>query len=363
MFVRPSKGQTGDRLRKAVMLLILILLLAGCGGSASSDTSQAVSNAGSSAAGENAGAAGGEKPQEGQAGSGGEEIASGSVPTASARDAGERKKPDHPYEAPDMLLASFHEDKAEVGDRAKIDLSAVQEGYVAVSATSDKKLKFQVVSGDNTYNYDLSSDGTPSIMPLNCGNGEYRFRVMENVTDNKYGELFAVSCTVEMKDEFQPYLRPNDYAPYDKDSACVKKAAELAGYAEDAVGVVAEVYDYVCGAVKYDDEKAVSVKPGYLPSPDETMDSGMGICFDYASLAAAMLRSQGIPVKLIFGYVSPDDLYHAWNMFYTKETGWVTVGFQVKKETWTRLDLTFSANGADEKFIGDGSNYADLYCY
>ena len=76
-----------------------------------------------------------------------------------------------------------------------------------------------------------------------------------------------------------------------------------------------------------------------------------------------MLRSQGIPTKMIFGYVSPNDLYHAWNMFYTEETGWVTVSYEVKGNTGNRLDLTLSANGANDKFIGDGGNYADLYFY
>jgi hypothetical protein len=115
--------------------------------------------------------------------------------------------------------------------------------------------------------------------------------------------------------------------------------------------------------VRYDDYKASTVKSGYLPDPDETMRTGKGICFDYASLAAAMLRSQGVPCKLIFGYVSPNDLYHAWNMFWTAETGWVTVSYQVTGSQWNRLDLTFSANGADAKFIGDGTNYAELYQY
>jgi len=76
-----------------------------------------------------------------------------------------------------------------------------------------------------------------------------------------------------------------------------------------------------------------------------------------------MLRSQGVPTKVIFGYVSPHDVYHAWNMFYTAETGWVTVGYEVKEGSWNRLDLTFSAGGADIAYIGNGEAYADLYCY
>ena len=102
---------------------------------------------------------------------------------------------------------------------------------------------------------------------------------------------------------------------------------------------------------------------GYVPVPDDTMNSKRGICFDYASLAAAMLRSQGVPTKIIFGYVAPNDLYHAWNMFYTKEKGWITVSFEVRDNTWNRIDLTFSAGGAPDEFVGDGSHYTDVFYY
>ena len=267
------------------------------------------------------------------------------------------------YKAPPLLESSFHEDKAEGGNGVLIDLSATADGYVAVSAVAKKKLKFQAIKEDNTYNYDLASDGTPSVFPLQCGNGEYLFRVMENVTDNKYAELFSVKSKVKISDEFQPFLRPSSYISYSADSDCVKKAAELAKKAGTPLDVVKSVYAYICSSVVYDSEKAETVRSGYLPDPDETMRTGEGICFDYAALAAAMLRSQGIPTKMVFGYVSPGDLYHAWNMFYTEKTGWVTVSYEVKGKEWNRLDLTFSAGGADDSYIGDGENYGDLYYY
>ena len=50
-------------------------------------------------------------------------------------------------------------------------------------------------------------------------------------------------------------------------------------------------------------------------------------------------------------------------MIYTKETGWIVAEFKVDQNDWNRIDLTFSANGADRDFIGDGSNYTDLYYY
>ena len=245
------------------------------------------------------------------------------------------KQTAYAYTAPEFRDAQFHEAAAMIGDRVKLDVSCLAEGYVAVSAVSDMRLKFQVVKDETTYNYNLPS----------------------------YSELYSFTCDVVMQDEFQPFLRPSTYINYNRDSACVRKAAELAAAASDELGLVGAVYNYVCGQVTYDREKAASVKSGYLPVPDETMTSGKGICFDYAALAGAMLRSQGIPTKMIFGYVAPEGLYHAWNMFYTPQSGWVTVSFEVRGENWTRMDLTFSANGADSTFIGDGSNYSDVYYY
>ena len=265
--------------------------------------------------------------------------------------------------AAEFAGASFHEEAAEGNDAVKIDLSATSEGVVALSAVSSKKVKVQTLYGDVTYTYDLPNDGTPGIFPLQSGSGHYGFRVLENVTGTKYGILFQTEADVVMENEFQPFLRPSDYAYFTEDSACVKKAAELAAAAADANAFVTSVYDFVCSTVKYDQEKAMTVTSGYLPNPDETMATGKGICFDYASLAAAMLRSQGVPTKVIFGYVSPDELYHAWNMFYTEDSGWVTVDYQVSGESWNRLDLTFSANGADGQFIGNGSNYTDMFFY
>ena len=267
------------------------------------------------------------------------------------------------YATPEYQDAAFHESAALSGERVRLDVSCLEQGYVAVSAYSDMRLKFQVVKDEITYNYDLPSNGVPGIFPLQGGSGNYRFRVMENVVDKKYSELYSFTCDVYLENEFVPFLRPSTYVNYSRDSACVRKAAELAAGAADELGFVGSVYDFVCSGVTYDREKAATVKSGYLPAPDETMSSGKGICFDYAALAASMLRSQGIPTKMVFGYVAPQGLYHAWNMFYTPQSGWVTVSFEVRGDSWTRMDLTFSANGADADFIGDGSNYSDVYYY
>ena len=268
-------------------------------------------------------------------GAGSGEAAPGGETTQSDTAAGEGS-----WTAPALLLSEYHGDLAASAGEAYIDVSAVSDGYVGVSAVSDSRLKFQVLKGEETYTYDLDGDGTPRIFPLQCGDGTYTLRVMENVTDNKYAELYSIDQDVVLTDEFQPFLRPTAYVNYTADSLCVQKANELAATANNEEDVVKAIFDYVTKNIKYDKEKAEAATTIYLPDPDETMESGKGICFDYASLTASMLRSQGIPTKVIFGYVSPDDLYHAWNMFYTEESGWVTVEFAVDPNDWNRLDLT-----------------------
>ncbi len=271
-----------------------------------------------------------------------------------------------PYQAPEFADSAFHaEHDTQGNEKVQIDLEHVNEGYIGVSGHSDTRLKLQVLVGEMDYRYDVPSDGTPVIFPLQEGDGIYTLKAMENVEDTKYRPLFSVDCEVKLDDEFQPFLRPSAYVDYDRDSECVKLAAELAAGEEDALEVVGAVFEYICDNIVYDREKAEMVQKttGYMPVLDETLRTGKGICFDYASLVAGMLRSQGIPTKMVFGDVSPDDIYHAWNMFYTEETGWVTVKYEVKAGSWNRLDLTFSANGADTSFIGDGSNYLDEKYY
>lgn len=266
------------------------------------------------------------------------------------------------YKIPKFLDSVFDESKAQGNNEVKIDTSHTKEGYVSLVCNSDARIKFQTIKGEETYTYDVVQ-GEKQVFPLTCGNGKYTFRVMKNVEDNSYFELYACEEDVKLKDKFQPYLRPNQYADYTEDSECVKIARKMAEESTCESDFISKVYEHVCGNVEYDYDLAKDVPSDYIPEPDKILAEKKGICFAYASLAASMLRSQGIPTKIIFGYVAPDDIYHAWNMFYTKKDGWVTVEFEVSGKEWTRLDLTFSANGAENEFIGDGTNYQDVYQY
>ena len=248
-------------------------------------------------------------------------------------------------------------------DAPQIDTSHVSDGYVVVHAQDDARLKFQVSKGDAVYNYDLPNTGEPTVFSLNMDSGTYLFRIMKNTDANNYVEIDSTQADVQLSSEFAPYIIPNQFCNYDENSECVALARELTADATNQGEAVEKVCDYIIEHIDYDTEKAalLTTITGYIPNPDETLASQSGVCFDYASLGAAMLRSLGLPTKIITGYVSPGDLYHAWIMVYIDGT-WQTGEFSVNPETWSRVDLTFAASGSTE-FTGDGTNYTERYVY
>lgn len=268
------------------------------------------------------------------------------------------------FSAPEHIEQSaFHAEAAQSSNGTSIDTSCTAAGYVGASATNQQRLKFLITSGQATYSYDLPQDGTAIICPLSFGDGAYSFRIMQNTSGDNYVELFSTTATVELSSEYAPFTVPNVYCSYNDSSACVKKARELTRDAKNQGDAVESICQWIVDNVSYDNGKASKLKQatGYVPNPDTTLKSKKGICFDYASLGAAMLRSVGIPTKIVTGYVSPDQIYHAWIMVYIDGT-WKSAQFTVDKDTWSRVDLTFAASG-DSKNVGDGKEYTDRYVY
>ena len=117
--------------------------------------------------------------------------------------------------------------------------------------------------------------------------------------------------------------------------------------------------------VTYDKQKAKPVKSGYLPVVDDTLKTKKGICFDYAALMSAMLRSQNVPVKLIVGYTG--DVYHARINVWSETEGWIESKIYFDGKEWKLMDPTFASSGKQSasimEYIGNGSNYSAKYQY
>ena len=266
---------------------------------------------------------------------------------------------------PKIKTGSFTGAKTVSNDIACADITSVDMGVIKVTYSGEcGKVKVRITKGEAVYDYDLDPGGT--VFPLQSGSGTYNIKVLENVSGKTYAVALDEDFSADIKSEFSPYLVPSQYINYSQSDECVYKAAELCAGKSGTVEKAAAMFGYITGNVKYDKELAASVKSGYVPNPDKTLESGKGICFDYASLFASMCRSQNIPAKLVMGYVR-GNVYHSWNEIYTEESGWVTVDIFLKGSGWELLDPTFYASASDKsavaEYIGDGSDYSAIYYY
>lgn len=266
---------------------------------------------------------------------------------------------------PKIKTGSFTGAKTVSNDIACADITSADMGVIKVTYSGEcGKVKVRITKNEAVYDYDLDPGGT--VFPLQSGSGTYNIKVLENVSGKTYAVALDEDFSADIKSEFSPYLVPSQYINYSQSDDCVYKAAELCAGKSGTVEKAAAMFGYITSNVKYDKELAASVKSGYVPDPDKTLESGKGICFDYASLFASMCRSQNIPAKLVMGYVR-GNVYHSWNEIYTEESGWVTVDIFLKGSGWELLDPTFYASASDKsavaEYIGDGSDYSAIYYY
>ncbi len=271
-----------------------------------------------------------------------------------------------PPTVPTYLTTSAPGIKENRNGKAVIDYSNTADGYVMVNYTAQtsKRLKVLVTGPVTKYQYNITQD-TWTVLPLSDGNGAYKVTVYENVKDNSYASVLSQSLNVTLTDEFAPFLRSNQYVDFEAAPNSIAKAQELCADMTDPLKKVEAVYGFVVDNLTYDKQKAATVQSGYLPVLDDVLAAKKGICFDYAALMTGMLRSQGVPCKLVVGYAGT--AYHAWISVWSETDGWIEGAIYFNGSTWQRMDPTFASSGKQSqsvmKYIGDGKNYSSKYFY
>ena len=257
--------------------------------------------------------------------------------------------------------------RVQQNDKVVLDYSNAADGYVMVRYLGkNPKVKTQITGQSGvTYTYNQSLTGDYDVFVLSDGSGSYKIAVYENISGTSYSTAFSYSINVTLKDEFAPFLRSNKYVNYSAASKVVAKAAELCKGQTTTNAKIKAVYTYVIGNYSYDYNLAKTVQSGYIPDLDKDFDSKKGICFDYAATMTAMLRSQGIPTKMVFGYTG--SIYHAWINTYSSESGWVTGSIYFNGKDWKLMDPTFASSQKSSaeimRYIGNGANYVAKYIY
>ncbi|MCM1166169.1 MAG: transglutaminase-like domain-containing protein [Lachnospiraceae bacterium] len=277
-------------------------------------------------------------------------------------------EPDPPPEIiiPDVKSPTSPGTQLITGANGAVDYSNASQGYISARYTgSSSKLKLRISANGGEYNHDLDPNGSTEYYPLEYGSGTYTVTMFEQLPNStRYGEVAQGSFDVQLDSALSPFLYANRYVNFGQGSDVVYKSAELCAGKTSTIEKIAAVFTWVSENVSYDYDLAATVKSGYIPDPDRTLSRRTGICFDYASLIAAMLRSQSIPTRLVIGNAAPD-IYHAWNEVYTEETGWITPELLLKNAGYNLVDATFYSSSSNKQqiadYISNGANYSALY--
>ena len=267
---------------------------------------------------------------------------------------------------PIVLMPEASGTRVEENDKAVIDHSHSEDGYIMVrfKQETEKPLKVQVKIGESNYIYNIKP-GEWNVFPLSCGDGSYLVQCCENVEDRRYAVVLSAQIDAVLNDEYTAFLRPNQYVDYGGAENTLAQASRLVTGKSAVLEKVNAVYSYITKNLSYDYDLAKNAPSGYLPDIDLVLAKKKGICFDYAALMTAMLRSQGVPCKLVIGYAG--DAYHAWISVWCAEEGWMDKLIYFDGRTWKRMDPTFASTSRNRaettKYIGDGSNYIEKFFY
>lgn len=251
----------------------------------------------------------------------------------------------------------------------EINFDQAENGIVRIfyNEAVEKKMKLIVQLGDQKYVYNLFRSNDYVNYPLQLGDGSYTVSIYENTTGTKYKKVAASSYNVKLKDANNVYLQSVLEISWNEDDESIKLADELVAQALETKKaktaaskraqvvltekeVINTLYMYVIKNIKYDYKKIDTIDYTYLPDNDALLIIKKGICYDYSSLLASMLRSQGIPTKMAKGYANKSTVYHAWNEIYlSTEKRWVVVD--------TTNDAYMIQNGFTYSFEKDRAAY------
>jgi len=212
------------------------------------------------------------------------------------------------------------------------DKGEVSQGVIHITykGTTGKRAKVIIEKGDKKYTYDINSQGKKESFPLQLGNGTYKVKILENTMGNSYRIADSQTIEVKLKDGNIAFLNATQNINWTVDMKAVKKAVDLTKGTKDLQEKAKMLYSYVACNYAYDYKKLATLPSTYLPVIDATLLEKKGICYDFSSLYAAMLRSQGVPAKLVKGYTPNAEGYHAWNEVYDSS-----------KKEWVIIDTTY----------------------
>lgn len=201
-----------------------------------------------------------------------------------------------------------------------INVDNITQGYFIIdySTLTPKKMKVGLKYNNQIINYYDYIPNQSFTYPLENGDGQYEIILYENKKETSYKIIQKTTIDVVLDNPLSPFLisvynikfTDKDIVSFTANEICKNKVSDI--------GKVIAIAQYISANIAYDFDFAEQVNnktiPLHIPNPEETLISQKGICYDTASLFAAMCRSQNIPCKIKKGYYN--NIYHAWNQVY-----------------------------------------------
>lgn len=259
----------------------------------------------------------------------------------------------------------------------KINVNTASKGYVeveyieptafdiVVSLCSDKKNQQGRVTN---WTYDTKMKGNCKIKAaLTYGNAKYTITVVsamrnESTKVGRASKKAELTVNLNNVSPTAGFLLSTGEVLFNSDMMFIKKAAEISATCSNDFEKVSKIYDWLTQYIQYkitDD----TTQGLYVCDLEKIYNRKTGVCYDYAVVLAAMLRSQGIPCKAVFGKyanVSSTD-GHVWNEVYIASSGEITSNeISITGNKWCRLDPTLSHGSSGQAaidYMNDDSNY------
>lgn len=222
------------------------------------------------------------------------------------------------------------------------------QGVVRVSypVPAQGGIKVMVALGSQSYTYDLLK--SEEAFPLQFGDGSYKISLYQRIQGTQFRLLSQTTVNVDLPHDFVPFLGSSQVLNWAPDMASINKAKAMTATAKTDAEKVQLVYSYITAKIKYDYAKISKLQSTYVPNIEDTYVTNLGICYDYSALFGSMLRSVGVPAKLIKGYKNDIPEYHAWNQVYLDKK-WVYID--------TTYDAAFKAAGAKTSMLKSDAEF------
>ncbi len=253
-----------------------------------------------------------------------------------------------------MLLTSNV--SAALADTAepRIIADGAAAGIVTVTYPVQEDIRIKVLVEKDGVKYYYNMIDSDETLPLQMGDGDYKITIYENITGSRYRAVLSDTVSVDLAEDKDVYLQSVQSIEWNDSMKAILKAQALTRGLKTDAEKVSAIHQYIVDNYSYDFAKISTMTSAYLPDVERNFASRKGICYDFASLFAAMTRSVGIPAKLIKGYTPNAKGYHAWNEVYINDQ-------------WVTLDATYDAQmddlGGKYTMIKDSDLYDKVYEY